>query len=58
MLAIVHTRPKEKSYVQLRATQTVAYAHNRSGHLVTKMIDHMDHIAAMVVPGSWNVSAT
>lgn len=39
--------------VQLCGAQAMAHAHNRLWHQIAKMIDHMDQVAAVVVPGSF-----
>jgi hypothetical protein len=31
----------------------MANANDRSGHLITKLINHMYHIAAVIMPGRW-----
>lgn len=38
--------------VQLCGAQAMTHAHNRLWHQIAKMIDHMDQVAAVVVPGS------
>lgn len=38
------------SHLQLRRAQTVANANNGLWHLIPKAVDHMDHIATVIIP--------
>jgi hypothetical protein len=50
-LEILKSPMVAQMYLQLCRTQTVANTDNRPGHLVAEMVDHLNHITAVIIPG-------